>query len=207
MTDAVLRELERDSAASGCPVTAARLLVARLRLGELFEDHLALAAHLGHEPAGLALGLPLVPSAWTESYLTCQDLSSAVEVGLLPFGRELLVRTGVAAAEICRSVEPAPRCLFHEAALGWLLCPCDPHVLTAARISYGPAVGGISRPALAAKFACSAVVEAPPSAARCAAVAVELTVAFVAHMTQGTVTTVRDSIRSTLVGWSVRGER
>lgn len=56
MSDASRREAERD-AAGGDPQAAARLLVERVRAGDLPAERLELAAHLGDAAARLALGV------------------------------------------------------------------------------------------------------------------------------------------------------
>lgn len=60
MTDARLRELERRARSDGSTDEVAAWLLARLRAGALGRDRLQLAAYCGHEPARLALGVPVV---------------------------------------------------------------------------------------------------------------------------------------------------
>ena len=100
MTDAALRELER-TAHAGDIVSAARLLVARVRLGELTIQDLELAAHVGHEPAELALGIEPAQSAWTSICVTTDELVGAVHE-LQRFGREVLVVVSTTGVELVR---------------------------------------------------------------------------------------------------------
>src|SRR5690242_18087499 len=87
MSDQRRRRAERD-AAGGEPAARARLLVERLRLGELQREALELAAYLGHSPARSALGSG-APRAQGE-------LAERLE-GLEPWGPEPLLRAaGVA---------------------------------------------------------------------------------------------------------------
>ncbi len=84
MPDLMIRDLERQAEVD--PSSAARLLTARVRLGELDEQDLALAAHVAHEPARLALGWSPVVSAWTLPSPTDEELAGAVEYQLHSFG-------------------------------------------------------------------------------------------------------------------------
>lgn len=105
MTDQRLRDLERD-AAHGDLQARARLLLERVRVGELTEDKLRLAAHLGDEAACAALGTGgqrLVMNAdWFR--------------GLTPWSPALAVW---ALAEACASRhEPEDELLLREVRLG-----------------------------------------------------------------------------------------
>lgn len=57
MTDARLREVERAASCTGAVDDEARVLVERVRAGDLPRDRLDLAAHCGHEASRAALGL------------------------------------------------------------------------------------------------------------------------------------------------------
>lgn len=65
MTDARLRALEREAAASGMLEAQVALLHARVRLGDLDVGWLEAAARLGHEAARRALGR-FVPVVWSD---------------------------------------------------------------------------------------------------------------------------------------------
>lgn len=62
MPDERTRNLER-AAAQGDVDAEAKLLLERVRAGDLFEERLKLAAYLGHEAAVVALDSPGPPSA------------------------------------------------------------------------------------------------------------------------------------------------
>lgn len=93
MSDASRREAERD-AAGGDLQAAARLLVERVRAGDLLAERLELAAHLGDPAACAALGVSV------ES-----QLEPWVD-GLLRFEGEPLLRVEVAALGLLALVEP-----------------------------------------------------------------------------------------------------
>ena len=112
MTDQDLRQLERE-ASTGDEVAAGKLLVARVRAGQVQQEHVELAAHLGHPPAWCALGwelldpnarivavdhdLPFKRAGFTGDYLVPQKLEPWA-AGLVRWGREVCLRAGVAAA-------------------------------------------------------------------------------------------------------------
>lgn len=200
MSDFDYRRLQR--AEHHDPTSAARALVARVRVGELDEQDLALAAHLGHEPARLALALPRTSSPWTAPSTTVQ---SAVEE-LQPFGRGVLVLAAVTAVELALGPEPSEPVdrELTVAARAWLGCPCDDHVHDARDLLQNLAVNDCNRGASAARFACHAVVEELPAAARCAGMAVRSSLVSVNPRTEATVTAFRDSLRSKLIAWSLR---
>lgn len=122
MSDARIRELERD-AAQGDLDAAGRLLLERVRAGVLRDDRLALAAHLGHAGARRALCRRA-----DEREL---DLPEWVE-RLAKFGQEACVRAALAAVrQACRALpegrwrDRIERAL--EAQEAWVACPCPAH--------------------------------------------------------------------------------
>lgn len=103
MTDQRLRDLERD-AASGDLQTQARLLLERVRVGQLTEERLRLAAYLGDEAARVALDADpaAVPAA-------IEDLLGVIRVhhvSLLPEAMTCVART---ALDDNRNILPATR--------------------------------------------------------------------------------------------------
>ena len=130
--DEELRGLER-AAAAGDVDAEAQLLLRRVRVGELSEEKLWLAAYLGHGAAKTANpDVPVAPkglAAWIG--------------GLEPAGPEALARAALAAGWRCLSRYetlllhqnagwPLPRACL-EAAEDWILCPCDDHRAAAAK--------------------------------------------------------------------------
>jgi hypothetical protein len=92
--DERLRSLERQ--AEHDPEAAARLLLERVRRGDLDEARLILAAHLEHEPARRAIGDAAVPPAPAP----CADVEDLGDWlgALTPFGPVVLVRAFVIAS-------------------------------------------------------------------------------------------------------------
>lgn len=129
MTDQRLRDLERD-AARGDLHAQARLLLERVRVGDLAEDQLLLAAYLGDAPAQAALA-----SATTS---TLPDDIDTWARSLKPFGQETSVRAALGVAgefmtawRMRRPSDDRPVRAI-QAAVAWLHCPCPEHVLAAA---------------------------------------------------------------------------
>lgn len=131
VTDQRLRDLERD-AALGDLHAQARLLLERVRVGDLTEERLRLAAYLGHEPAELARRLAAISPPETPA--DTRSLAS----GLRHFEQSISVR---AVVTIARSRLPAWErwsttdrrpLLAIEAAESWLDCPCELHMSAAA---------------------------------------------------------------------------
>ena len=124
MTDERQRELERQ-ASSGDVQAEVKLLLERVRAGELTEDQLRLAAFLGHEPAGSALG---------SEPATFFDLD-VFDRQLLKAGAKGIVRTAIALAYQAReeatllggnkALASANDALF--SAEGWVLSPDREH--------------------------------------------------------------------------------
>ena len=119
MSDGRLRELERAWRTSGAREDEVRWIEACVRAGELPPERVALAAYVGHEAAGQALG-PDAPSGDAE------DLRSWV-LGLMPWGKAACLRVALAAARCVLPVyarqhptDDRPR-LMIEAVEDWLL--------------------------------------------------------------------------------------
>jgi hypothetical protein len=93
MSDERLRQLHR-SASLGDPQAEAKLLLARLRAGELSQRNLELAAYLSHPVACLALGVEHPNPAW--------DLPKWT-LGLAPWGRRACAVAGLEAARLLSS--------------------------------------------------------------------------------------------------------
>lgn len=120
------RRALRHAAEAGDLESRARLLVERLRAGELNEPALQLAAALGDAGAALALGV--------EAATPTDDLRELLEV-LDAIGKaKFMVRAAVAAAErvlpnwVAVSPDPTPRWAL-EAAWAWYRCPCPQHLV------------------------------------------------------------------------------
>ncbi len=129
MTDARLRELERQ-AATGDLAAAGRLLLERERLGHVTRAQLELAAHAG-DP-GAARALEVTPAsdalAWAR--------------GFYRFGQEACVRVTAAAGTTLRETGPplltrggAERQAPLQALRPWLACPCEAHAGPALRLA------------------------------------------------------------------------
>jgi hypothetical protein len=111
--------MEREAAARGDDASRVRLLVERLRTGDLSEERLRLAIYLGDEVARGALPAPapeLDP-----------DLGHWVR-HLWPWGQDVCVRAGIAAAELLLAErsqgDHGPLIDAVTAARAWALCPC-----------------------------------------------------------------------------------
>ena len=131
MPDLRLRRLER-MARAGDDHARARLLLERVRQGALAYGRLRLAAHLGDEAAGMALGPERsVPAQTLEALL--RDLALFEEA---PWVRAALA----ASEEALSSWQPsqpadaaAARRMLGEVG-AWLTCPCEQHRRRVARI-------------------------------------------------------------------------
>ena len=133
MTDSKLRELERQAAQGGVEAQA-KLLLERVRVGDLDKAKLELAAYLGNEASRVALGkdAPEVPEGFREWVL-----------GLQRWGREALARGAVAlAAYTCPQNEDGTEILDPDeaavlrAVCRWILCPCTRHAREADRFRH-----------------------------------------------------------------------
>lgn len=158
MGDDRRRELER-SAAQGDLAARAGLLRERVRVGELREERLSLAAYLEDEASLAALGgPPLVGAADLEDWVG----------GLAPWGTEAVLRAAVAAArsalpawesrpeaELQRPREAPRRAI--DAAAEWLRCPCADHAADAERAALVIAWPGQPAPVVAATWAALSV--------------------------------------------------
>lgn len=112
--DDLLRDLDR-AAQQGDAQAAVRLLRARVRRGELDEDRLRLAAHLGDGAAIACLGGAVAATA--------ARCAGDLVLGLRPFGPAAFSRAGVTAL---RLLSPTPVEVV-SAIEAWLECPCDDH--------------------------------------------------------------------------------
>ena len=119
MSDAKLRELERQWRESGSIEDEAAYLRERVRAGDLTQERLELAAYFGHAAAGHALPAPLIQAA-TPANLGWERLEAdgpeAVIRGLLAVSRAALnewERAGRARSRPCASI---------AAVEAWLAC-------------------------------------------------------------------------------------
>lgn len=163
MADDALRRLERRFAATGAVDDEVRLLVARLRAGELTPERLRLASFCGHLAASKALG---------KKEPTPRDIYDWSDAVLARWGKEARVRATLA---IARAVlprwearcgdDPAPRRAL-EAAECWLACPCEKHARIADRageVAYesGEAHPAKTKPSIMAAHTASAAAREP----------------------------------------------
>jgi hypothetical protein len=131
VSDERLRTLERAWQESGSAQAEAAYLLERVRVGDLGQSKLELAALCGHQGAGLAANSTTL---WkVESTDPPNEWTSALE----PWGKEVSVRGAVAAGwsvlglwEDAHPGQREPRSTI-EAAEAWLLCPCDAHAASA----------------------------------------------------------------------------
>lgn len=105
MADADLRELQR-RAAAGEPGARGALLLARRRVGELTDDALGLAAHVGDLDARQLLGWPGDPqlqdplASWSQKKGWEVDDRAGWARSIAGWGREAAVRAGIALARL-----------------------------------------------------------------------------------------------------------
>ncbi len=123
MSDQRLRDLDRDAADGGL-MAEARLLVERVRVGDLTEERLRLAAYLGHEPARLALG--------REAPAAEAGPAAGLILGLKPYGPPAFIRAAVAVA---RLVADSPDANLVKPLRAWLRCMCADHAAIVRRES------------------------------------------------------------------------
>jgi hypothetical protein len=131
MADDRLREVERE-AAWGDPAGRARLLVERVRAGQLEHERLRLAAWLGDRAACLATGEAGGPGAAASGSQTRRGRRDAWTRALAAWGKEAIVRAAyvVARDELrhwrrhYRDDASLPGVL--DAVAAWIGCPCDP---------------------------------------------------------------------------------
>lgn len=112
--DDLLRDLDR-AVQQGDAQAAVGLLRARVRRGELDEERLRLAAHLGDGAAIACLGGAVAA--------TSARCAGDLVLGLKPFGPAAFSRAGVTAL---RLLSPTPSHVV-QAIEAWLECPCDDH--------------------------------------------------------------------------------
>lgn len=189
MTDTHLRQLER-AANQGDVEARARLLCERVRMGDLSEDRVRLAAYLGDPGARLHLGeqAPELPAIRARAGLELNQRRWVT--GLRAYGKEWLVRAAAAVA-VSRleawsrwdETDDRPRRAL-AAARAWIRCPCDAHARAAdgahdaalgaaqALVAPGdppPAREGLSRQLCAVAGAAATAAFAAAQAARAAA--------------------------------------
>lgn len=130
MTDERLRHLRR--AAADDPAARAALLTARLRAGDLPEDRLRLAAHLG-DPAALEV-LGAAPPASSSIGRWVHGLAPwSADDGWPAWAAEAYARAAAAAAAAvlpCLERDPEQAAAAGRAVAAmdaWLACPCDAH--------------------------------------------------------------------------------
>ncbi|MCO5170393.1 MAG: hypothetical protein M9894_28995 [Planctomycetes bacterium] len=211
MTDERLRHLRR--AAADDPAARAALLCARLRAGDLPEDRLRLAAHLGDPAALEVLGAaPPTPSLgrWVHGLAPWSQ-----EDGWPAWAAEAYARAAAAAAAavvtpcLARDPDQAQAAARALAAMdAWLACPCDAHAraVVAAGAPFQPARAGpaalfagrvrrLAEGALA-RMCGVPLVEGP---ARATATEVATTAARATSADA-----VRERVREALVPWALR---
>lgn len=210
MSDERRRRLEREAAA-GDLAAASALLAERLRAGDLPEDRLRLAAHLGDPAAAQALGRePLAPPTITVSRWV-RGLSERREGAWAPWAREAFARAAAAAARntlgCFRDDARAAAARGVEALEAWIACPCDEHARAAAaagsRVVLAP-------PGPAGLFAARGLRFAGPAVYRATTVPLS---AVPANATAGEVAmdaaratspeAVRAAVRDALVPWAL----
>lgn len=118
MSDSRVRELEATWRTSGAVEDEAAWLQERVRVGDLEQSKLELAAYCGHSGA-----------ARSATPLSLEEGEAWLE-GLVGYGRIATVRSLIAIAVVSLEAwtrdETCPIEAAH-AAQDWILCPCDPH--------------------------------------------------------------------------------
>lgn len=128
MADQRARRLKRELEFEGTIQAEARIVIERLRTGEIQAERAWLAGYLGHGPAALALRV--VPFAVGNQV---GDLDEWLR-GFAPGGREAWVRAALAATRCARDelgrvgrAPPRPLRAAFEAGCAWAECPCPDH--------------------------------------------------------------------------------
>jgi hypothetical protein len=121
VSDEKLRELERLWKESGAVEDEAAYLLERVRVGDLTQERLELAAYCGQRGARAALHSG--PQDWPDQ--TTEEWLRSLE----RFGASALVMASVAFAERAVEVSQAGDVLLAtlETATRWAECPCTPH--------------------------------------------------------------------------------
>jgi hypothetical protein len=126
MSDRKLRDLERRWKETGTVEDEAAYLLERVRVGDLTQERLELAAYCGHE--GARRVIPAVPE-----FPLLFVLEAVERIG----GRAALVRVGIEFARLTTASLPDPERQLVErqivCAEQWLTCPCDEHALACER--------------------------------------------------------------------------
>ena len=129
MSDRRLRALEREAAASRDPEARARLLLARMRAGELERERVELAAYLGDLASLQALGgrpAALGIDAWVAGFERWEE--TTLVRAALAAARVPLLRWQERYEELRGSEWPCPQELLLKVE-AWLACPCREHAL------------------------------------------------------------------------------
>jgi hypothetical protein len=133
MADSKFRDLQR-RATSGDPEAAAAALRERVRCGELTNDHVELAAYLGHKGARA-----LCPEKEEVEWISIKDQRQAVMEAARRVGKTLPARVAADWAgrwlpkwEAVYPDDPRPRAAI-SAARAWADCPCEDHRAQCAR--------------------------------------------------------------------------
>ncbi|MBX3467761.1 MAG: hypothetical protein KF878_12830 [Planctomycetes bacterium] len=82
MSDTKLRDLERRWRETGSPDDEAAYLLERVRVGDLTQERLELAAYCGHEGARRGLGISAPPPTGAEKWIQCLTARFGAAVGL-----------------------------------------------------------------------------------------------------------------------------
>ncbi|MCW8137456.1 MAG: hypothetical protein KIT58_00955 [Planctomycetota bacterium] len=121
MSDTRLRELERRWNETGSPDDEAAYLLERVRVGDLTQERLELAAYCGHEGARRLTST------------TAVDDSEAWIAGLARFGHAVVVEAAIEAARcLCDGADEWTADRLRSVivdACTWHACPCDEHSL------------------------------------------------------------------------------
>ena len=134
MSDARLRELERRWRESGSTEDEAAYLRERVRVGDLTQERLELAAYCGNAASIAALSKPVRRSEEVHAWIRDRIGSSVSELsadtlglvlGLESWGDTVLVRGLIAISEQAMLRDSDKRLV--EAARAWCECPCAQH--------------------------------------------------------------------------------
>lgn len=195
MSDSRLRECERRWLETGSVQDEAKLLLEKVRVGQLSPHSLALAGFLGHAASNLIVGGQVTQ---------LEDLRVWGE-NLGKFGKEGCVRAAVAAAQF----GDARPLAGIEAAEDWIRCPCESHAEQAGGVAdrgYGLALALEGREwclaTASAGCAQAAALESALSAGQVAGgVAYEIAFALDGCASPDTQATVAQAIRMKLLPW------
>jgi len=135
VTDSKLRELERRWKESGSVEDEAAYLLERVRVGDLEQEKLELAAYFGHEAARRASSGKCPPNSSAEIPDEWGAWLSAIPARECPV-QQVRIRAALACARLCTALYPAPASkLAVSSAEDWVLCPCPQHARSARELS------------------------------------------------------------------------